>query len=91
MNTYLMIYSNTMCEREEMKNIIDSIPEISNWRYDIPNSFYIQSTYSADKLVEILEKKFENKDKRFLIVQITENSQGFLTKETWDFINIKDD
>lgn len=88
MKTYLFIYSDAMCNRDALKTAISEIPEIIRWRYDIPNSFYIYSKASADELTEKMANKFPGR-KCFLFVEISENRQGYLSKETWNFINQK--
>lgn len=88
MYTYLLIYSDAMGNREAMKAAIAEMPEIVRWRYDIPNSFYLYSESSADELTARLADRFPNR-KCFLFVQISENRQGYLSKETWNFINQK--
>ena len=88
MRTYLFIYSDAMCNRDTIKTAIAGIPEIIRWRYDIPNSFYIHSNASADELTAKIANKFPGR-KCFLFVEISENRQGYLSKETWNFINQK--
>lgn len=88
MKTYLFIYSDAMCNRDTIKTAIAGIPEIIRWRYDIPNSFYIHSKASADELTAKIANKFPGR-KCFLFVEISENRQGYLSKETWNFINQK--
>jgi hypothetical protein len=77
-----------MCNRDTIKTAIAGIPEIIRWRYDIPNSFYIHSNASADELTAKIANKFPGR-KCFLFVEISENRQGYLSKETWNFINQK--
>ena len=88
MKTYLFVYSDAMCNRDTIKTAIAGIPEIIRWRYDIPNSFYIHSNASADELTAKIANKFPGR-KCFLFVEISENRQGYLSKETWNFINQK--
>ena len=88
MKTYLFIYSDAMCNRDTIKTAIAGIPEIIRWRYDIPNSFYVHSNASADELTAKMANKFPGR-KCFLFVEISENRQGYLSKETWSFLNQK--
>lgn len=90
MKTYLFIYSEKMGDREYLKQLLNSMPEISSWRYDIPNCFYLQSEYSAQDLVDlIVEKLPADHSKRFFISEIGSNRQGYLNKDTWNFIKMK--
>lgn len=88
MRVYLLVYSNKTGDRESIKNVINSIPEIVHWRYDMPNSFYLQSEKSAQELTDLFVEKLNKEDKRFIISEIKDNRQGYLSKDTWNFINI---
>ena len=88
MRVYLLVYSDKIGNRESVKNVVSSIPEIAHWRYDMPNSFYLHSQKSAQELTDLFVEKLNKPDKRFFISEITSNRQGYLPMETWDFINI---
>ena len=85
---YLFIYSNAMGSREEVKKFLDSRSEISHWRYDLPNTFYIVSELTAEKLYEIVQG-FNGKRGHFLICEVASNKQGWLPKKTWTLLNEK--
>ena len=86
MYTYILIYDNETADRETMKEYLKSLPEILSWRFDMPNSFFIYSNESANKLTELLASRLPNY-KCFLFAEIPLNKQGYLKKETWNFIN----
>lgn len=88
MYTYLLIYDIDTADRETMKTHLNSMPEIKNWRYDMPNSFFLHSNETANKLTEILASRLSGY-KCFFFVEIPSNKQGYLRKETWNFINQK--
>ena len=82
---YLLVYASTLGTREEVKNCLDSIPEILRWRTDLPSSFYLSSTKTADELVDLIIKR-RGKQGRFVISEITLNTQGWLQPDTWAFL-----
>lgn len=85
---YLFVYSNDLGTRQEVKRCIDSLEEIIYWRYDMPNSFYLISESTAQKISDGVRAKLGKK--RFFITEITDdNKQGFLPRRTWDLINRK--
>ncbi len=86
MKTYLFVYANSLGDREKVKAILCSMQEVSHWRYDMPNSFYIRSDSSAQELVEAIVGKVGSGVKRFIITEISDNRQGYLPRETWNFI-----
>ena len=89
MKVYLLIYGSSMGDRAYMKNILNAIPEVVHWRYDIPNCFYIQSESTSQELVDMMAERMGENVKRFLVSEITSNRQGYLSKETWNFIKMK--
>lgn len=88
MKTYALIYNNELGTRDEIKEFLDKRPEIVSWRYDLPNAFYLLSNKSADELYRVLDDGLRtNKKSRLLICELnTENTQGWLPKETWTFL-----
>lgn len=89
MYVYLLVYGNKTGDRDSVKKTLNSIPDVLNWRFDMPNSFYIKSEKTAEELSALFAKALNKDSKRFLIVEITDNKQGYLIKDTWDFINQK--
>lgn len=85
---YIFVYSNNLGTRESIKNTIDSMKEIIDWRYDLPNSFYLISEKSATDLANQIRAILG--DKRFIITEISSNKQGWLQPTTWHFINKKE-
>lgn len=84
---YLLVYNNNLGDREAVKSLIESIPEIEAWRYDMPNCFYLSSDSSAQDLADLfLQRAPSANGGRFLITLITDNRQGYLPKDTWNFL-----
>ena len=44
---YLLVYSNSFGDREELSTYFSACSYIDHWRYDLPNSFYLVSDESA--------------------------------------------
>lgn len=85
---YLFVYSDILGNRETVKRILDNIPKVLKWRYDMPNSFYLLSESTANELVDLIHNQLENRTCRFIIVEITKNHQGYLPEDSWQFINM---
>lgn len=85
---YLLIYSDHMGTREQVKAYLDERPEISHWRYDLPNTFYLISDHSAQTLYEVVQE-FNQKRGLFLICETAPNREGWLPKEAWTLLNEK--
>lgn len=85
---YLMVYSDALGTRDQVKACLDALPEIITWRYDLPHSFYlISEEESATTLADLITMKMGKG--RFIISEIGSNKQGWLPDKTWYFINKK--
>lgn len=86
MKTYLLIFNNLFGSRDQAISIIKQIPAINSWRSDMPNAIYLKSEYSPQQLCDSI-RSIRGIGK-FLIVEITENRQGYLSKESWNFLKL---
>lgn len=87
MKSYLLIFNNLFGTRLQVIEIVKNISIIKNWRCDMPNAIYLKSDSSAQQLCDAIHK--ERNIGRFLVCEISENRQGYLTKDTWSFMNNK--
>lgn len=85
---YLFVYNNNLGERQEVSKMLDGIKDIVDWRYDLPNCFYIVSSKSADQLTDLILEHYKGvQGIRFLISEILPNNiQGWLPSSTWEFM-----
>jgi hypothetical protein len=84
---YLLVYSNSLGTREKVKNVLDKTNKVIHWRYDLPNSFYLVSEFTASQISDVIRAKLGNG--RFIITEISDNKQGWLPKASWDLIKTK--
>ncbi|MEQ9007891.1 MAG: hypothetical protein RLN96_09555 [Pseudomonadales bacterium] len=82
---YLFAYSSQLGDRDSIKELLNSNYMVSKWRYDMPNSFYIISDYSAHQLADEIFRLGGSKG-RFIVTEIPDNSWGWLTEESWHLI-----
>lgn len=80
--TYLLVYSHLAGTYEEVREFINSQPEIVDWFYCLPNSFLIVSELDAEALSDLFQK-FTNKQARYLILNTNTDRQGWLPNLAW--------
>lgn len=85
---YVLIYSEATGGREAIRNWADQEASVLHWRYDMPNSFYLISEASAADLSASLTS-FIGKKGRHLIMEVSDNRQGILPKDTWYLLRNK--
>lgn len=78
---YLVILA-AILDRQAVIDHLSTLANTSGWFYNMPNSFFIKSSLSADELSEAIQDKF--KRPRHFITEISENRQGILPKDHWD-------
>lgn len=83
---YIFVYAEELGDREALRDFLDRLPEVLNWRYDLPNAFYLVSESSADELANKIKLVGTG---RFIITEVPENSQGWLPRRSWDIITQK--
>ena len=84
--TYLLIYSDKLGTREEIRAFLDKRSEILNWRYDLPHTFYLVSDLLAEELYEVIQSHNQQRG-FFLISEVGQNTQGWLPAESWVLLN----
>ncbi len=88
MKNYILIFNNLFATRIDAIEIVKKIPEIKSWRSDMPNAIYLKSDNTAQQLCDAIR---EVRDKgRFLVCEIGDNRQGYLTKDSWRFLSNTD-
>lgn len=87
MRCYLLIFNNLFGTRYDAIEIVKKVSIVSSWRCDMPNAIYLRSESSAQQLCDAIRRV--RTVGRFLVCEISDNRQGYLTKETWSFMNFK--
>jgi hypothetical protein len=85
---YLFIYDSKVGSRDELKEIFNSMPHVYSWRFDMPNTFYIISDYSAKELYEEFIQ-FNGKKGKFMFMEASANRQGLMLSDTWYLLTHK--
>lgn len=82
---YLLVYGSGLGDRENVKAVLDRMPEVVSWRYDLPSSFYVVSNLDAKDIATALRANAGDQG-RLLLVPIEKGYYGWLPKETWAYI-----
>jgi hypothetical protein len=87
---YLLVYNTEFGTRDAARRAIDAIPEITNWRAELPSAFYLVSDLDAGELGTLIRAASSYRGK-YLLVEVTSNKQGWLDKKSWTFLNERPD
>lgn len=84
--SYVLIYSDDLGTREEVRDFLDAQSKILNWRWELPNAFFLVSELSAHELAALVHRL--NEKARFLITEYAAvNSEGWLGNNAWKILN----
>ena len=85
---YVLIYSDSLGARDQVKAWADGSLFVDTWRIDLPHTIYLISEATAQELHEDLEEHLGAKG-RYLIMEASDNRQGRLTSESWYLLRNK--
>ena len=85
---YLFIFDNNVGTREEIIDVLNTMQLVTNWRYDIPHTFYVISAYSAQELYDEFIANNGVKG-RFMFMEAADNRQGQMLSDTWYLLTNK--
>ncbi len=83
---YLFVYDDKVGTRDEIKAFLDSRPEILNWAYCMPHSFFLVSNRTASGIRELISS-FNKNGGRFIIVDVKTDRDGWLPRSYWDWLS----
>src|SRR5438552_14171145 len=91
--SYVLIYGNaphsgSFLARAAIREWANKSPLVETWRTELPNCFYLVSEASANDLAIDLRNNVRTL-RNFLIIEASENRQGWLSKETWYLLRHK--
>lgn len=82
---YILIFSDSVGTRDEVKQFVDSRPEITTWYTCMSNAFFIRSGLTAKQLTDLFSK-YTNEKGRFIILNCNTDRNGWLPQQAWDFM-----
>jgi len=86
MKTFIFSINDSTVSDESIFDFLDSKPEVLNWMSVLPDTIFLTSNTTVEKLTQIFSRKFPNAF--FLVHEYdTTRANGALTDETWDFLN----
>ncbi len=82
---YIIVFSDSVGEKDDVKAFIDSRPEFTNWYICMSNAIFVRSEYTAKQIARIFREFTENKG-RFLVLDVDTDRNGWLPQKAWDFM-----
>lgn len=83
---FLFVHNAGTEKRDYLARVLDQIPEIDTWRYDMTNCFYLVSESDATTIGSRIREKTTTAlgaaAARFIVAEIGDY-WGYATEETW--------
>lgn len=88
MATVYMITYDLNAPGKKYDDVYQAIKDSSTgvWCHYWDSTWLIRSNLTPDQVSENIKKYIDSND-RFIVIEVRNNKQGWLTKEQWDYIN----
>ena len=84
---YLLVFNDKLGTRDQVKDFIDKLPEVTYWYYCLPHAMFLTATGSAGHISDELKRQFGTEDgKRWFITEVHQDRQGWLPKQVWHML-----
>lgn len=85
MRNYLLVFSDRIGTSQYVSSLLNRLPIVEHWRYDMSHAILIKSHSSANELYKALKELVPIG--RFFITEISsDNRQGYMSTKSWEFI-----
>jgi hypothetical protein len=85
MKSYIFVFNGGATEREKLIDVLNVIPEVYTWRYDMGSCFYILSDSTAQKISETILASYPTLG-RHVITKLGDEYWGNLTSNSWHML-----
>lgn len=82
---YIFVFSDLSLDKDKVRDCLNGMSIILDWRTDLSNTYYLISEASADQIATEIRNKINLF--RFIVTEYSSNSQGWLTDESWYLLN----
>ena len=89
-HSYIFAYGQKLGSYTEIRTFLDKSNIIETWRHELPNIFFIVSEESAEEISDRIRRRFKNRDLTHLVMEYTDNSQGWLSNRSWHMLDEKE-
>ena len=85
--SYILVFDKAAGTRNELTDVLTAMPEVVDWRAELPYAVFLVSESSANDLVKAIRS--ERPKGRIAVMEIGPNKQGWLSPEAWYLVNNK--
>ncbi|AJA48979.1 hypothetical protein CPAST_c29130 [Clostridium pasteurianum DSM 525 = ATCC 6013] len=88
MASYVVITSINK-NSKDFGNFMDVIENCSSFSWHFPHSsvWFIKSDFSTEDITDMIYDSFDTDDESFVIAELKNNKQGWLTDDQWNILN----
>lgn len=85
---YVIIFSDSVGERNDVKEYINSRVEFTNWYICMSNAIFVRTSCTAKGITDIF-REFTDDSGRFLVLDVGTDRSGWLPQKAWEFMKEK--
>ena len=84
LNSYLFVIDSSTMSRDDAMDKINEIREVENWQKILPDAAVLISRLATKPLNDLLRESLGNQ--RYIVAKLG-SKNGWLAKNSWDFMN----
>ena len=90
MKLYVLNFNDSLGTREQITTHLDkNRTHVQDWYYCMPNTMFIASTLTAQKLIEYLQELDTSAAARYFVQELNTSTTyyGWLPEDAWKFVD----
>ena len=81
---YMIVFNEELGTRKQVQDFLDALPEVIYWYGCLPNCIFFTSFIDVEAIYKKVTLRFGlDGGKRFLVVGVNDERQGWLPKAAW--------
>lgn len=82
---YIIVFSDSVGDKDKVKNFVDSRPEFTNWYLCMSNAIFVRSRKTAHQITGIMRELTQDSG-RFIVLDVETDRNGWLPQKAWKFM-----
>ena len=88
---YLVVFNNSLGSQDEVRELLDSMSEVTYWYSCLPHCIFFTCTLGANDIADRFYARFgKSRGNRFLITEVHDDRQGWLPEKAWNLFTNPD-
>ena len=87
---YVVMFTQSYAERQQVQDFLDTVREVTYWYASLPYCVFFTATLTANELSQRFNAHFGTTHGNYLIMEASQNRQGWMTEGAWHLLGNPD-